>query len=70
MLKDPKKRQIYDQTGGDGSDHFQGGQQHGGFGFPGGGFGFPGGGFGFPGGGFGGINIEDIMRAQMNAQAG
>ena len=47
LLKDPKKRQIYDQTGGDGSDHFQGGQQHGGFGFPGGGFGFPGGGFGF-----------------------
>ena len=62
--KDPQKRKIYDQTGGDGSEHYQqGGHQHGGFGFPGGGFGFPGGGFGFPGGGFGfnggfgGINI-------------
>ena len=51
LLKDPEKRRIYDQTGGEDPNSYQQQFRQGGGGFPGGGVGF-----GFPGGGFG-INI-------------
>ena len=63
LLKDPERRRVYDQTGGDNAQEYQqqqGFRQGGGFGFPGGGFGFPGG-----GAGFGGINMEDLLRGQF-----